>query len=371
MQRRNKIFLGLGVPLALALLAVMFLPWQHWFASELREQLAQRGLSELRFEVGGAGLGTVTFNDIGYGNPSPFNMAWLTAGYDATELARGRVREIRTGPFIYRRGGIMLGFAGAEMKQVPHDDAMHGTWAIRDIATGGLPVLLPVLQGQGTLKLDDGLFLEGTLQSADASHKAVFDMVLPEGEEGEAAVRIKSLTLPWNGGTLRLRPVTYPLTGTGPVTLTLELSRVSLQHLMQLAVGESAQASGRISGQVPVTVARDGSFTLGKGNLQTDDNGVISLPAAAIPGDHPKVEVVREILKNFHYTDFSLTLRSDEPDKLSMLLSLKGNNPEVYNGRSVNLNVNLTGDLLNLLEQGMVTMTDPRQLLKQDSHETD
>lgn len=77
--------------------------------------------------------------------------------------------------------------------------------------------------------------------------------------------------------------------------------------------------------------------------------------------------LVRDILKNFHYTNFAMGINSGKDDKLSMLLQLSGNNPEVYNGREVKLNVNLTGDLLSVIRQSMMSVSDPQQLMK-DSH---
>ena len=85
----------------------------------------------------------------------------------------------------------------------------------------------------------------------------------------------------------------------------------------------------------------------------------------AIPGDNQQIALVREILKDLHYSLLSVAVDSGKDHKLSVMLALEGNNLSVYNGRPVKLKVHLSGDVLNFIQQNLTAFTDPKQLLKQ------
>jgi hypothetical protein len=162
-----------------------------------------------------------------------------------------------------------------------------------------------------------------------------------------------NITLPWQGGTISVKKLHVPYFETTPLDLSLNVKNVSLDALLSASTGSKARATGVVSGVLPVIVTRDGSFTLKNGSLKTASGGVINLSPDLIPGDIPQVALVRDALKDFRYTDFSMAIKSADDKQLSMLLSLQGNNPDVYNGRTVKLNVHLTGDVVELMTQTM------------------
>jgi hypothetical protein len=369
MSLLKKIIIGWLVLVALLLLAYTFLPWGRWFETQLRVQLANNGLDQLDFKVGDVGLSGLTLKELSLGEDSPFTLESLTLGYGISDLLEGKVNGIHTGELVFRHNGIEVKLGGVDLDLLPHvqDKPMQGNWEIRNVTITGLPLILPPLSGKGTIELAGSqLKMAGVFASTDASHKADFALDYPMDNADKAVLKIASAKLPWNEGVVSVKPLSIALYGNKPVKVTAVLDKVSLNTLMQQATGNKATASGVISGELPITIARSGAVTVQKGSLKTTDNGKISLPPDVIPGDHPQVEMVREVLKDFHYTDFSMAVNSDNPKKLSILLSLKGNNPEVYNGRMVNLNVNLSGDLIDLLHQGMITIVDPKQLLNKE-----
>ena len=138
---------------------------------------------------------------------------------------------------------------------------------------------------------------------------------------------------------------------------------------MQTLTGSKATATGGVSGTVPLTIGRDGSFRIGNSALTADGPGVIALSPEAIPGDNPQVALVRDVLKNLHYTVLSLGLDSTPGGKLTAVLVVEGKNPDVEKGRTIKLQVHLSGDLLELLSQNLKLMTDPKTFLEQHSHE--
>ena len=73
-------------------------------------------------------------------------------------------------------------------------------------------------------------------------------------------------------------------------------------------------------------------------------------------------------MKNLHYTVLSIGMDSDKNHKLSAVLAVEGNNPDVANGRPVKLNVHLNGDLLDFIQQSLMSLIDPHMFIKQDLH---
>lgn len=245
-----------------------------------------------------------------------------------------------------------------------------GTWQLKDIAVKGLDAPIPVLQGSGTLRARaDDLAFEGQVQSADHASRAAFSMDYPLGDPDKSRLTVGYATVPWNSGTLSVRDLAVPLAGKKPIRINIKVEHVSIDSLMQSLTGKRASATGVVSGMLPVTIAPDGSITIEEGKLQSEGAGTITVAPEAIPGDNQQVALVREVLKNLHYTGLSIALESGKDHKLSVLLTLEGNNPDVYKGRAVKLNVHLTGDVLDLIQQSMVTFTDPKKLLRQKQNE--
>jgi hypothetical protein len=369
MSLLKKLLMGLIVIVALCAVALAVLPWQKWLETELKAELAARGLGDIQFEVGHIGMEGITLNHLSLGEGTSATLESVTLGYAIADLLEGKVKELHTGALAFKQGDVTITIDGldAQIDAGSPGTGMHGAWTLRNIAISGLPVPLPVMQGNGQFSLDEVLSLKGKIQSADAKHSAMFGLDYPVRGAGVPTLTLANAQLPWSGGVIRLGQVVAEINSREPLVIPVLVEQVSLAALLQQAVGEGASATGVVSGQIPLTIGRDGAIMLQNGSLKTSHKGLLSLPPSVIPGDHPQVDVVREILKQFHYDDISLTMRSDNPKKLSMLLSLKGSNPDVYNGRQVNLNVNLTGDLLDLIRQGMVTIVDPKQLLKWDA----
>ena len=134
---------------------------------------------------------------------------------------------------------------------------------------------------------------------------------------------------------------------------------------MQILTRERVSATGSVSGDLPLIIERNGNFSFGKGKLQADSPGTITLPPDAIPGDNAQIAMTRDILKNFHYKILSLSISSGMDGKTPILITLEGNNPDMYNGKPVKINVRLSGDVLNLIRQNVLFLTDPKSILKQ------
>ncbi|NBX03841.1 MAG: hypothetical protein EBR02_07280 [Alphaproteobacteria bacterium] len=174
--------------------------------------------------------------------------------------------------------------------------------------------------------------------------------------------------MPFHGGMLSVHQVPLPTSKEEPVKAKLEVHRVPLGSLLAALTGNKASATGVVSGVLPVTISPDGSIRLQKGLLGAEGQGKIRMLPEAIPGDNEQVAVVRQIMKNLNYSVLKVAMDTDDKGKLSVKLSIVGSNPDMYEGRTVNLNVNLSGDVLELIQQSLLTI-DPQKLIEQGSHD--
>lgn len=240
----------------------------------------------------------------------------------------------------------------------------NGTWSAASLNFGeALPV--PELKGEGTLKtLANEITADGTLTNADKTYNASFTVLVDTNASAKNTLTVKSASFPFKQGVISAKNTVIPFDRSKNITLALDVKKVSLNELMQTLTGERVTATGTVSGRMPVILRPDGSYTLGKGTLKADSKGLIQMPPEAIPGDNEQTRLVRDILENLHYSLFSAAVDTSGNEGLVVRLSLEGNNPDVYNGRIVKLNVNLTGDVLDFIQQNAMLITNPEKLLE-------
>ena len=253
------------------------------------------------------------------------------------------------------------------------DDAKQqwdGNWAMGSIAVTSETLAVPPLRAKGELSLtSNSINAAGTIDSADKFYGASFSSMISIDNAAASLMKIIAAKMPLSGGSVAVHGVSIPLSGTKPIALTLEVNKVAIDSMMQTLTGSRATATGAVSGKVPLRIARDGTLQVGKSSLMADAPGVIALSPDAIPGDNQQVALVREVLKNLHYTLLAVNLDMSPGGNLNATLAVEGRNPDVEKGRAVKLQVHLSGDLLNLITQNLKLITDPKQFIEQSTHE--
>jgi hypothetical protein len=245
----------------------------------------------------------------------------------------------------------------------------NGIWTAESIDFGkALPV--PVLQGNGALNYTgNAVTIEGQINSENKDYRTEFLLLLDIIAPDKNMLTIISANLPFKGGRVSTQNASIPFDRSQNIRINLNAQKVSLDELLQTLTGQRVTATGTVTGSIPVILHPDGSYTLGKGNLKADQKGLIKMSGDAIPGDNEQVQLVRQILENLHYTAFNASVDTTNEDGMVVKLSLEGNNPDVYDGRIVKLNVNLTGDLLDFIQQNATLITNPEKLLRQEAYE--
>lgn len=242
-----------------------------------------------------------------------------------------------------------------------------GAWAVDKMEVTGLPETVPALKGSGTISLDAAarITVNGHFISADKKYSLDFRYEDDLNQLEKAKLTIIKGGLPWKGGAIGVQNVQMLLkSAKQPISFNLQVKSVSIDELLQTLTGKRVSATGLVSGSVPVVIARDGGLTIKKGTLKAHGPGVIHMPPDAIPGDNQQIELVRNILSDLQYSQFSINTEGDTKNNFAVLLALEGHNPDVYNGRAVKLNVRLTGDVLDFIQQNLMLLNNPEKLLK-------
>ena len=334
LSRKTKIgFVALALG---ALIVMVALPWRPLLETKIKNALEARGFENVQLTLSFEDQSTFSFKDVQLGAPAPLNAENIIVTYPLLDLLKGKA----------------------------------GTWQVKSLKIKNNDFSLPILNGIGTVFAQaDNLAIQGQFENADHTHKLRFQMDYSFRDPDKRVLTLLSAVMPWSGGEVSARDVKILIEGQQALDVKLKLERVSVDALLQQLTGNKASATGVISGTLPVTIDKDGAVAVHKGALQTQSPGILALSPDVIPGDNPQVAFVRDVIKDLHYTRFSLRLDSDKNNKLSVLMALYGNNPAVQAGRPVELNVHLTGDMLNFVQQNLIWLSDSRKLLERGLNE--
>ena len=137
-------------------------------------------------------------------------------------------------------------------------------------------------------------------------------------------------------------------------SLTLQAKRWELGQLVALQQSEDIQAQGVLEGELPVTVA-DGRLVIEKGFMRALPPGgsikyVSNDASQALGQSSRELAMALRLLSDFRYDVLSSAVELDATGNLLLGLSLAGRNPQEFDGRQVNFNINLEQNLDPLLQ---------------------
>ena len=170
----------------------------------------------------------------------------------------------------------------------------------------------------------------------------------------DGVLQLERADFAWAGGAVRAQPLRAAL-GEPRRRIVLDAVGLNLAELLALAPVEGLQATGTLSGQVPV-VFEAGTMRLDQGRLAAVGPGTIRYDPANPPAflkSNDNAALLTQALANFHYTELAVTLDGAIGADMRAGLHVKGKNPDFYGGYPVNLNLNLSGALMSILRQGV------------------
>ena len=203
------------------------------------------------------------------------------------------------------------------------------------------------------------------LHSKDKKWKLLAKLEMPVENPSGAIAQIDEIKFPYAGGEISAKLDRLNINMSKVISAKVQLMNVDLNDLMQKISDGKVSGSGSISGSMPVKYYPDGRIEFGSGGLKNNDSGVISVAPELLAGDNTQMEIARTALENFNYTILKIGVSSSKDGKLIINLNMYGNNPDAFLGREIRLNVNLSGDVLPLIQQSILPINDIKQLLKE------
>lgn len=173
----------------------------------------------------------------------------------------------------------------------------------------------------------------------------------------------------WAGGYVHTTGLTGNIYNFKPPKTTLYAKNVDVADLLSGLLKQGISAEGTVSGELPVSFTEDAKIMITNGTLTADGPGrIIYAPTENSPlqkGQSFQTDLLLQAVGNFHYDAFSLRLNSENPNYMTIAMHLGGRNPESFNGQRVELNVNLNGDLIDILFSSMDIYSLPSRLQEQ------
>jgi hypothetical protein len=145
----------------------------------------------------------------------------------------------------------------------------------------------------------------------------------------------------------------------------VRLTGIDVETLLAIAAIDGAAASGRLNGEIPLVVSRDG-FSVANAVLETGAPGVLryapAVPPPALQGGGEGVSLMLEALKNFHYDVVSLAVDGRSGDEWSVKLHIEGENPNFMDAYPFVFNLNLSGKLDEIIRTGLQSYELPARV---------
>ncbi len=205
-------------------------------------------------------------------------------------------------------------------------------------------VLLPTLrsQSQGTVTLNK---LIGGIDIHNISAKT---SLLP-GETGrQPIIQLNDLQAELLQGKMSSPEIRYDL-NKKESNFTVNVSSVDLSTIVELMKVKDMQATGTISGKIPVTI-QGKKVSVDNGALYNDPPGggiSYAAPDAHLTG---LSEYALKAIRDFRYTALKSTAEYNPSGQLNLAVSLQGVSPEIDSRRPVHFNINIEQNLNTLLQ---------------------
>ena len=172
-------------------------------------------------------------------------------------------------------------------------------------------------------------------------------------------------------GKLTAEPFDYYFNDTSANTLIkLKADNLNLAKISELANMDGLKASGYVNGSIPILIRPNKTFEIKDAKLSAAQKGSLQYDPLNPPDflkDQTQTQIVdlKTALKNFEYDVLEMSIDSLPDDKQKIHLKLAGRNPDFYDGYPVNLNLNLEGDLENVIQSSVKTFSLDSAIQKQ------
>jgi len=165
------------------------------------------------------------------------------------------------------------------------------------------------------------------------------------------------------GGRFDIPQVQWPFRKDLPVKVAL--TKIDLEKLLELDQKQGIVVTGRVSGLLPIHYDGD-NFIIDGGSLKNVGDGLIQVynnPAVEeLKASSTELKLAFSALENLHYHHLSSEVSMADDGYMLLDTAIKGRNPDLDN--DVNLNLNLSYDLLGLIESLNITENFESKIIK-------
>lgn len=207
--------------------------------------------------------------------------------------------------------------------------------ATYDSSSASLPVTIP----QSTVMLDElnvGLPITGIAIDYELS-------------ADNQIVNVNSIFARALDGTISGMNISYDFTKELN-EFNLSFASLRLERMLELAEYEGIEASGAMSGDLPITV-REGQIEIDAGRLFAEaPGGSIRYLNAPPAGGNPAMDLVNQALSNYQFQSLESAIDYTPDGELLLAMQLRGNNPDMNGGQAINLNLNISDNIPTLLK---------------------
>ena len=305
------------------------------------------------------------------------------------DLATGRGEaELNLAPLTFAPGGRqprqLAPVLGDRVADVAGKIALDGTltWGKGDQISADLALLLDSLgftagparfeQVNGVLHVDRLWPL--TTPPGQQLAIGLLDLGLPltQGLIGfrldpDQSLAVEQLRWSFAGGTVRAQPFRVG-SEASDIRVTLTADGLDLGQLFALTRLDGLSGEGKVHGSLPVRI-KGGVAVIEAGELETDRPGWLRYrpaePPSALQAGGANVSLLLQALENFHYEALRITLDGRTDAAIDIGLHVRGANPGLYDGYPIEFNLNLEGELANILRSGLATYQIPERIQEQ------
>ncbi|MDD5273749.1 MAG: YdbH domain-containing protein [Methylovulum sp.] len=160
------------------------------------------------------------------------------------------------------------------------------------------------------------------------------------------------------GGQLAVLPATFDLKQR-PILLTLQVHGVDLAQLLATLNADSLSGSGAVNGELPLSISAT-AIELLDGTLTGTRPGVLRYQGPVADNEN----LAFRALRNLQYHTLQAKVDYHPNGDYHLGLRLEGNNPEVLSGHPLAFNLNVSGQLPELLQRGIMAGDFERAVFK-------
>lgn len=201
--------------------------------------------------------------------------------------------------------------------------------------------------------------------------------LVPEG------VKIYSAQWPLNVGAFELDPFTWRY-GADENRVVMRLNDISIDELLQSVGNEKLEATGTVSGVFPIVV-RGLNVLVDDGYLEAKDGGIIRFKSEQSQATTDRFQgdrildtwssgdegvyndLAREALREFNYRELTASIDGPLDGDVELGVIFNGANEKVLNGQPFEFDINVQGELFNILRSFNSNSQIKSELLKKEA----